>query len=158
MRRVLCVLGMAFGIVILSVGGFVAYAAWKGSGLDAESKAYVEQAIVDVGRNWDRAELLKRASPALLRVASPEQITTLFQQLTKFGRLIHYDGARGQATIKLAFVGASGVTAHYDANATFVNGRAHFRLDLSKAGERWMIDAFYIDLTPPATPPATKSL
>jgi hypothetical protein len=158
MRRVFHVLGIAFVIVIASVGGLVAFAAWKGSGLDSECKAYVDQAIVDVGENWDKTQLIRRASPRLLRVVSPDQITTLFQQLTKFGPLVHYDGARGQATMKLAIVGDSGVTAHYEASATFANGHARFRIDLSKDNQHWVIDGFYVDLTPPVTAPPTKTL
>jgi hypothetical protein len=156
MRRLFYVLGVAFVVVIVAVGGLVGFAAYRGSGLDAESKAYVDQAVIDVGQKWDRAELLKRASPDLLKVTSPGQISTLFDQLAGFGRLIHYDGATGQAIMKVG--DGAGVTAHYDAAATFANGQARFRIDLIKIDERWMVQSFYVDLTPPATTTSSKTL
>lgn len=158
MRPIFQVLGTALALVFVTIGSVVAYAAWKAPRLDAESKAYVRQVIVDVGGTWDKSELIRRASPRLLTVSSPEQIAALFQQLAKFGRLLHYDGAHGQATLKLALIGDLGVTAHYDANATFMNGQAHFQLDLSKDHERWMIDGFHIQLPAPEAPTATSAL
>jgi hypothetical protein len=158
MRRIFYVLGVAFAVIIVGGGGLVGFAAYRGSGLDKESKAYVDQAVIDIGKKWDPTELVNRSSPSLLKIVSPEQFATLFQQLAKFGKFIHYDGATGQATMKVMMGGGSGVSAHYDASATFENGPAHFRIDLSKRSDRWMIDGFYVDVTPPAAKPVGKTI
>jgi hypothetical protein len=156
MRRLFYILGIVFVVLIVGIGGLVGFAAYRGAGLDAESKAYVDQAVVDIGQKWDKTELQKRASPALLRAVSPEQIATLFDNLAKFGKLTHYDGATGQSIMKVGT--DAGVSAHYVANATFENGPAHFRIDLLKIGDRWMIEGFYVDLSPPGGNADTKTL
>jgi hypothetical protein len=144
MRRFLLTLGVACTIVILLVGGLVGVVAYRGSALDKEGNAYVDQAVVDVSKNWDSRELLRRASPEYLSRTSPEQLAALFQNFEKLGHLVHYDGALGQTTMSF-FSRDSGLRAHYEANATFENGRARFRIDLSKHDERWMIDGFFVD-------------
>ena len=151
MRRIFYGLGIVFTALIVVAFGLVGFAAYKGSGLDSESKAYVDRAVIDVGTKWDTAELLKRASPDLLTHSSPDQLKALFQTLGGFGALVHYDGSEGQATMSASIGSGSTVRAHYDANATFKNGPAHFRIDLSKRDDRWMIDGFFVDITPPGS-------
>ena len=60
------------------------------------------------------------------------------------GGLRRYDGAKGQATVVVAIGRGSTVRAHYEASATFENGPARFRIDLSNQDERWMIDGFFV--------------
>jgi hypothetical protein len=158
MRRFFFVLGIVFCVLIVAVGGLVGFVAHRGYGLDAESKVYVDQAVVDIGKNWDQTELLRRASPDLLRKASPAQIAALFQQLARFGHLVHYDGAKGQANMSLMFGSGARTSAHYEATAMFENGPLALRIDLSKKDERWMIDGFHVDLVPPGAPLVTKPL
>jgi hypothetical protein len=158
MRRVFHALGVVFAAIIVIVAGLIGFTAYRGSALDTEAKTYVDQAVIDVGKNWDKAELLKRASPDLLSQVSPGQITTLFQNLGRFGPLVHYDGAKGQAVMSVSTGSGAVVRAHYEANATFQNGPVHFRIDLSKHDERWMIDGFFVDLSPPATNPVSRTL
>jgi hypothetical protein len=149
MRRVVYVMGVVFVATIIPAVLAVAFVGYRGYHLNMESKAFVNQAVTDVVQKWDRAELLKRASPDLLKVASPEQISTLFEQLAGFGRLIHYDGATGQAITKDG--AGAGIRAHYDAAATFENGQARFHIDLRKVDERRMINSFYVEMSPAAT-------
>jgi hypothetical protein len=156
MRRLFYVLGIVFVVLIVGIGGLVGFAAYRGAGLDAESKDYVDQAVVDIGQKWDKTELLKRASPNLLRAVSSEQIATLFDELARFGKLTHYSSATGQSLIKVGT--DAGVSAHYIANATFENGPARFRIDLIKIADRWMIEGFYVDLSPPGKNVDTKTL
>ncbi len=158
MRRLLYALGLIFAVIIIAVTGFVGFAAYRGSALDVESKAYVDQVVVAVGKGWDQTEILRRASPDLLKHVSSEQIAASVQQLAKLGNLVHYDGAKGQATILFSTRDGSTVRAHYEASATFKNGPTRFRIDLSKHGEQWMIDGFFYDVNPITMAPVTKPI
>jgi hypothetical protein len=157
MHRLLCILAAAFFIVLFSAGAFVGYVIHRGNNLNAESKAYVEQAVVDIGQNWDRQELIKRASPDLIANLSPQQIAQLFDPLAaRFGKLTRYDGQTGFATITMG--AGSKIIAHYDVAATFENGPVGFRIDLVKINDRWMIESFYVHLSLSSTSDNSKNL
>ena len=148
MRRLFYVLGIVFSVIIIGVVGLVGLAIRQGSALDTQSKAYIERAIADIGKDWDRTELIKRASPGLLEKASGEQIEVLFQHLRGSGGLRHYDGAKGQAVMSVFVGSGSTVRAHYEAKATFRSGAARFRIDLLRVHEQWMVDGFFVDISP----------
>jgi hypothetical protein len=156
MRRLFYTLGAVSLVIVLGIGGLIGFAAIRGSGADAESKAYVDQAVVDISKNWDQEQLLRRASPGFMKAVSPQQISVLFDQLSKFGPLIHYNGANGQAISFFMLGSGYSVRAHYDAMATCQNGNARLRIDLSKNDGRWMIDSFYVDLSPPPVSSSPK--
>jgi hypothetical protein len=158
MRRFFYVVGALCTLIVVVVVGLIAVTAYLGSGMDAASRAYVDRAVVDIGQHWDRMELLNRASPTLRAQASPDKVASLFEQLTKLGKLVHYDGAKGQATMSFIIRGDSGTRAHYEADATFENGPAHFRFDLSKHDKQWMIDSFFVDLAPILGNPLVKPI
>ena len=145
MRRLFYTLGVVFAVLILIAGGLVGFAFYRRNAMDTESKAYVDQAVTDVGRTWDKSELLKRASPELLKRASADQIANLFQQLKSLGRLVHYDGSKGDAMMTFWIGKQTTTRAHYEAKATFENGPAHFRVDVSKLHGQWMIDGFFVN-------------
>jgi anti-sigma-K factor RskA len=62
---------------------------------DADAKAYTDAAVVAICTNWDRDQLIARASPELagaIQVTGPD---AFFGKLTARGRLTKYEGAVG---------------------------------------------------------------
>lgn len=151
MQRVVAIVAVgifviALGAAVVQVGlmGYGRAAAGQLPGLQAESRAYVDQAVVDITRNWDQAELVRRASPELLKHASPQQLSVLFRSFARFGNLVHYDGAQGKVIKTVVDTRGSEARAEYDATATFGNGPAHVIVNLAKYEGRWMIEGFYL--------------
>jgi hypothetical protein len=118
----------------------------------------VDRAVVDITRNWDQAEFVRRASPELLKHASPEQLSALFRNFAGLGNLIHYDGAQGKVFKTVVDTRGSEARAEYDATATFGHGPAHVLISLSKNDGRWMIDGFYVRGPAPVVNSSVKQL
>jgi hypothetical protein len=83
LKRFLSIIGGLFLVLVLLAGGVFGYLAYQGRGLDASSKAYVEENIPAIISTWSKDALLKRSSPQLLKVIDekPEQMDQLFQKL-----------------------------------------------------------------------------
>jgi hypothetical protein len=83
LRRSLSIIGGLFLVLVLLAAGLLGYAAYQGRGLDASSKAYVEENIPAIISTRSKDELLKRSSPQLLKIINqkPEQLDQLFQKL-----------------------------------------------------------------------------
>jgi hypothetical protein len=148
---------VAYGIAILlalALGGIgVSTFAHKGNALDAESRAYVDQAVAAIAKNWDKNELIERATPELLGVVKPEQLTQLFVTFSRLGKMVEYEGATGEATMLLVLNSGTAISASYIARASFDNGSATFRIGLRKLDGRWLINSFYLDLAAPNRSP-----
>lgn len=154
------IFAIALGAAVIQVGlmGYGRVAIGQMPSLLAESRAYVDQAMVDITRNWDQAELVRRASPELLKHASPQQLSGLFRSFARFGNLIHYDGAQGKVIKTVVDTQGSEARAEYDATATFGNGPAHVIINLAKYDGRWMIEGFYVRGPAPVANSSVKQL
>jgi type IV secretory pathway TraG/TraD family ATPase VirD4 len=131
-------------LVILVIGLF--FVARSGGALDAESKAYVDDAIVAISARWDKKELAQRASPALKQNLAAGQIDALFDAFTiGLGPLVEYRGATGQSVVTAMIGSGTSRTANYLANARFQKGDAEIRIGLVKIDDRWMIQNFYVN-------------
>jgi hypothetical protein len=145
MRKLLLALGVSMLALIVVLGAGFAIVAYKGSALDAESEAFVDEAVPAIAAHWDARALIDRSTPELLRNAPPEKIAQLFATLAHLGPMVHYDGCKGQATMSY-FTGTGGtVSAAYVASARFQNGTATFRILLLKRDGRWLIHNFHVD-------------
>jgi hypothetical protein len=147
-RKFLYVFGAISLVVVVAVAVMIGWAAYRGSSLDTESKAFVDSAVPAIAAQWNKQELLDRASPQLLQAAKPGQMESLFKTLAQFGPLVQYEGAKGDSVMGYTTGTGSSVTANYVATARCRNGTAHFKLKLLKVGDRWTILDFYVD-TPP---------
>lgn len=150
MRKFLYVFGaMALGLLVLLVSG-IGFLMSKGNGLDAESKAYVDAAVPAITALWDRTALLDRAAAELRSASTPDQIANLFDNFSRLGPLVRYEGATGHANMTY-FTGTGGqVTAIYVAKAVYQNGEATLRLNLRKRDGAWRIVGFHVDGRPGA--------
>jgi hypothetical protein len=150
MRRFLCVIGATalgvVGLVVIGVGVLI----WNGRGLDVESKAYVDAAVPAITSHWSKEALLDRATPELRAAATPDQIAAVFNNFSRLGPLVQYEGAAGQANMMYLLGKGEQVSASYEAKAKYENGEATLRLVLLKRDGKWQIQNFHVDGHPGA--------
>jgi hypothetical protein len=152
MRRFLLILGsLTLVAIVVGVVGF-GFLAYNGHELDVESRAFIDGAVPAIAAHWSKQELLDRATPELRENAKPEQLQALFETLSRLGRLVEYEGAKGQAGATYMVGSGSTVSGSYVAKATFEGGAATFRIGLLKRDGHWMIHNFHVD--PAASRPA----
>jgi hypothetical protein len=146
MRKVIYGLGIAM-VVLIAVGitGLI-WVSTAGKALDAESKAYVDDAVVSITTHWDKGELRKRAAPELMSKLKPGELDTLFDAFENgLGPLVEYRGAKCEAIVKASIGAGSSITANYLAQAHYKNGDAEIRVTLAKADDHWRILGFLVN-------------
>lgn len=148
MKKFLMVFGAIALVGVLAIGGMIGWAAYRGSALDSESKAFVDAAVPAIAKNWNKQKLLDRAAPELKAKATPEQLTLIFDTLAKLGPTVEYEGAKGDAVMSYGTDAGSGISATYEAKARFQNGGVILRIGLVKRDGRWMILNFHADPAP----------
>lgn len=145
MRRFLYALGCVTLVAIITGAVGFGLLAYKGSELDAESRAFIDGAVPVIVAHWNRQELLDRATHELRANADPEQLRTMFDALSRLGRLVEYGGATGQAIAAYIAGGESTVSGRYVARARFEGGSATFRIGLLKRDGHCLIHSFHVD-------------
>lgn len=145
MRRVL----FGFGVVMaaLMVGGAVGLFTLSrdGAALDAQSRAYVDDAVVKISRHWDAGALWQRASADFRQTTTEDDLYAFFEAADDaLGPLRAYRGARGEAVISF-LDGGTRVSAKYIAEATFEKGDAEIQVLAVKHGDAWRIEGFHIN-------------
>jgi hypothetical protein len=148
LRRFLSIVGGLFLVLVLLAAGLLGYVAYQGRGLDASSKAYVEENIPAIISTWSKDELLKRSSPQLLEIINekPEQLDQLFQKLSKLGPMQSFGEVKGNSNISYTTQNGKVITAAYVVSAKFKNGEGRIiaRLIQSPAGQ-WQFLQFHVD-------------
>lgn len=142
MKKFLIVLGSIFLLIIVLGAIGIAFVAVRGAALDKESKAYADMAIPAIVANWDKKELLDRASSELKQAAPQRQIDEYFLRASTLGRLQKCESAQGQALMSATTRNGKMISARYTAKATFEKGEATVTLGLIKHGEQWQILSF----------------
>src|SRR5258706_8303341 len=145
MRRFLYVLGILALFAIIAAGVGLGVMLYNGRMLDAESKAFVDSAVPAIAASRSSEQLIERATPELRENAKPDDLRALFDTLSRFGPLVEYQGATGEAAMSYIAGSGSKVSASYVANARFQNVSATFRLVLIKRNGHWMIHNFKVD-------------
>lgn len=147
MKKFLSIVGGIFLLLILIVAGFIGYAAYQGKNLDASSKAYVEDNVPPIISTWSKDELLKRASPQLLKIINekPEQLDQFFQKLSKLGALQNFGDVKGESNVSYTIPDGKVTTASYIATAKYKNGEAHISIRLIQLFDQWRILSFYVN-------------
>jgi hypothetical protein len=134
LKRILSIVGGLFLVLVLLAAGFFGYAAYQGRGLDASSKAYVQENVPAIISTWSKDELLKRSSPQLQKSINekPEQLDQLFQKLSTLGPMQSFDElVKGDSNVFYNVQGGKTITAAYVATAKFKNGEGHIKVRLS---------------------------
>lgn len=148
MKRLLSIVGgfVLFAVVLLA--GLIGYAAYRGPGLDASSKHYIETNLPVILSSWSKEELLKRASPELLKVIAaspPGEIDQLFRKMSKLGTLLNLSDIKGESNMSYTTWNGKLITAAYTATAKFSHGKGQIRVRLIQRDDQWKIMHFYVD-------------
>jgi heme/copper-type cytochrome/quinol oxidase subunit 2 len=153
MKKFLMVSGVVFWVLIVIGAVFFGCAHYRGSQLDASSKAYVDKNIPVIISTWSEQEMLKYASHEFKAVVSNNQ--SKFDQtwtgFEKLGALKKYNGSKGQSYQNAFFlVGRNGkkgyeTTAEYVAGAEFQNGNVEISIDLTRENDEWKIYGFHVN-------------
>src|SRR6202012_5934204 len=104
------------------------YVAARGNALDKESKAYVNSAIPAIITNWNKEELVDRASPEFRKDVPDSKIDDLLSRFTVLGKFMTFDSATGQASIYASPQTGKVVTADYQSLAYFEKGNAMIKI------------------------------
>lgn len=146
MKKFLSVVGALFLVVVLGIGGFVAYVMFQGKALDTSSKAYVRASVPAIISTWSEQELLKRASPQLLKElrAHPGQLDHVFRRMSALGALKHFGDVKGEANTAYNLPHDTSSTAAYKAKAVFANGKVTIKVRLILQDGKWKFLNFYV--------------
>jgi hypothetical protein len=113
---------------------------YKGRGLDRESKAYADSAIIAIASQWSEKDLTDRASPQLMAtVKDPADLDRVVGMWRMLGPLKKYDGSKGDSHIGYFWPQGEKITAVYVARAEFDHGSAMIKLSLVKLDGVWKI-------------------
>ncbi|UCC23494.1 MAG: hypothetical protein JSW23_05435 [Planctomycetota bacterium] len=144
MKKALMILGVIFaGLIVLGVIGFGVLAV-KGTALDKESKAYVDEVTPAILANLKKETLFQYASDELKNAASEEEFDKMFDFFAKLGQFKEYKGSTGQANISVTTERGKQITGIYEAQAKFENGPATVKITTIKKGDNWQVLGFHI--------------
>ena len=148
MKRILSIIGGLFLVLVLVVAGLAGYAAYQGQGLDASSKAFVEENVPAIISTWSKDELLKRSSPQLQKMINekPELSDQLFQKLSKLGPMQSFGEVKGDSNIAYTTQSGTVTTAAYVVTAKFKNGEGRITARLIQSPDgQWQFSLFHVD-------------
>lgn len=132
---------------IIALAGLllVAWIALRGWGADAEARAYAEDSVTAITRNWTADTLLARASPTLRANNDTARINELFDWLGTLGPLQANNGCATQSLRAQNFNSATELTARFLCTARYANGAATITLTVQHAGGAWMVSGFSVN-------------
>lgn len=144
MRKFFLGLGVVMaGLIVAAAVGFFVLAR-NGAALDAESKAYIDDAVVSIGSHWDANELWKRSTAHFRQVTKEDDLRALFDAAKDaLGPMREYRGARGDASISVTNAGTT-ISAKYLAKVTYEKGDADVQIVVVKRDSTWLIEGFHI--------------
>ena len=147
MKKLFIALGIIFlALIVLAVIG-IGIAAFKGSALDKESKAYVDTAVPAIISSWNAQELLSRTSPEFNQATRADDIERLLQSVRSLGRLQKYQGSQGESVTSRIVGKGTTISARYLVTADFEAGTAKIYVTLIKHGNVWQIAGFRVEPT-----------
>ncbi|NQU16809.1 MAG: hypothetical protein HQ564_01980 [Candidatus Saganbacteria bacterium] len=141
MKRILVLLTIIaiIGVIASLVLNFI------NSGLNQESKNYVDKTIKEMITSWNPEILIKQASPQLLKDISPHKIRVSFNAFKKrYGSLQKYEGSSGQVGVNIKKERKI-FTAIYSINARFKRASAVIQVQLIRNNDQWQILAFQVN-------------
>jgi hypothetical protein len=134
------IFGGACAAVFLLLVILISFIVYNGRGLDKESKAYADAAIVAIASQWNEKDLTDRASPQLMAtVKNPADLDRVVGMWRMLGPLKKYDGSKGDAHIGYFWPRGKTITAVYVARVEFDHGSAMIKLSLVKTDGVWKI-------------------
>ena len=150
MKSYLSIIGALFIVTGLVIAYFIGDNPFQSQDLQASSRAYVEANVPAIISTWSKDELLKRASPQLLKSINenPDQLDRQFQNLSKLGTMQSFGDVKGYATNFTTNQDRIVTTASYVATAEFKNGEGYISVRLIQSQGQWRFLLFNVDSAP----------
>jgi hypothetical protein len=145
LKKVLMIFGGLCAVIFLLLVILIAFIAYTGRGLDQESKAYADAAVVAITSQWNEQDLTDRASSQFMAaVKNPADLDRVVGMWRMLGPLKKYDGSKGAAHIDVRYPQGKTITAAYVARVEFDHNSAQIKISLIKLGGAWKILGFYV--------------
>lgn len=145
MKRFLVVLGVVFAVlIVLGVAGIV-IAAVKGTALNKEGKAYVDEVVPKILADLRKETLLAYASEEFKNTVKPEEMDKIFTWFQKLGRFTEHKVSPGQVNISVTPPAGKVITGRYVVQAQFDSGPAQVEITIVKKGDKWFVQFFKIN-------------
>ena len=146
MKIFLMILGAIFILILLAIGGLLAYSVINGTTLDHESKAWIDSVVPQIISPWDSEKLMGYGSSEFLKTVSKKDIDSTFTQLKKgLGPFVKYNGSIGEAGISINNF-RQHITARYTVTANFQNGPVEVFVQGIKEDGQWKIYNIHVTL------------
>jgi hypothetical protein len=145
MKKALMIFGAVFIVLVVVVVIGIAFVATKGSALDKESKAYVDEVLPAICSDLRMETLSRYASQDLLNSALPAEFEKVFNGFKKLGVFKKYKESSGQANMFYSVQHGETITGKYIAQVEFDSGPAQIQVTTVKRGDQWKIQGFVIN-------------
>jgi hypothetical protein len=145
MKKALSVIGGLFLVLLVAGGGMLGYAAFEGSKLDAESKAYVEATLPKFLSNPTADSVLSFMAPqdkANVKASDMLSFSSYISQ--NLGAFQSYDDMKGDALIMFSPNGKD-ITAKYLVHCYFDKASVTATVSLRKVGDAWSLMGVFFD-------------
>lgn len=136
---------LLFFAIIVIIGVIISLVLnYLNTGLNRESKEFVDKIVTQITTSWDPNLLIKNASPELLKSVSNKKIKESFKAFDKkLGSLEKYLGSSGEVGIYVKKETRI-ITATYSAKVKFKNTIAEIKIQLIKDANIWKIAVFSV--------------
>ena len=145
MKKFFIGLGITFSIIIVALAILITVVAVKGSALDKESMAYVDEVIPIILADLNKETLFQYASDQLRSSAPDEKMDQVFSWFKQLGEFEKYNGSTGQAKMSVTTGSGKQISGYYEAKADFSTGPSTIKVTTIKIGDDWKISGFHID-------------
>lgn len=144
-KKILIVVGGIFALLFLVLIIILVIAAVKGTALDKESQAYVDEVVPIICADLKTETFLKYSSVELIKSESQEELEKIFELFGKLGKFKEYVGSSGQSNMNYTTGEGGTITGEYVAQTEFENGSAEVHIITVKIEEEWKIQKFEIN-------------
>ncbi len=146
MKKVLSIIGGLFLVLLVAVAGMIGYAAFEGSKLDAESRAYVEATLPEFLSNPTADRLTSFMAPQdRANLKATDMVSFLSYISQQLGAFQSYDDLKGDSFQMVSPNGKS-VTAKYLVHCYFDKASVTATVSLRKVGDVWSLVSVYFDV------------
>jgi hypothetical protein len=131
------------GLSILGIIGFQVFVG-DGSGLDAESKAYMDETVPKILTSQRSDVFMQYVDRNPEKTMSEKEVARQVEIMKRLGRFEGYDGEVGQARVRISGLSRI-VTAGYLTTVHFSHGPAEVTAYLVKQNGKWFIHDLHIN-------------
>ncbi len=138
-------MGITFVVIVVALVILITIAAVKGTALDKESMAYVDEVTPIILTDLNKETLFQYASDQLRSSAPDKKMDQIFNWFKQLGEFEEYNGSTGQAKMSMTTGSGKQISGYYEAKADFSTGPATIKVTTIKVGDEWKIAGFHID-------------